>query len=450
VEKSTERKPRLRQLRLSLCLALLALSLSTSIVIPYHTQARLQTPSGLLGLSHDGRGSLTPEIQLYHSLRSRYLAPLPSVNDSQSSGSPVQVGAWGDEKSVGNRGVQVEIQTNSYSSSQAEDAFWAGDLLSNSAFIQFGYLIPTPGDYCLIAHITANGTFCSGNTDNVGDADARWFWAYFPNASLVGDWYYGFGPTDSAGSNGTWHIYSILPNAAGDWSFALDGVSVYSSNFTVAASSSPAHLVAEKATGPYLAQLGPVEFRNLAYLGNDNLWHGTSSLTLIDGCGEADLAGCNPSATYGVASVGPNDVVAGSDVTVPGAGSLIWQRQSDCSLKATLQTVGSSGNAPLNVTLVDSTSAQNASLRTDWWFGDGSHQSGNSSQLVTYRLPGNYTPFVRLLDSAGCLSEASGTVSVTGTNGSGFTASLGLLVSFVVGVWKLWNVVPRDSDAPSE
>jgi hypothetical protein len=382
----------LRAALLSLYVIIIVLSLSTGTFIP---QAFVSHPNEYSHLS-------------------AFPQPLLSVNDSQSTEQHVQVGAWGNGDSVGNEGVQVEIQTNSYNvSSQAEDAFWVGDVLNNGAFVQFGYVILSPGYYCLSAHVTGNGTDCSGIDDTVGFSDARWFWAYFPNVQVVSDWYYGFGPGNSAGLNSTWHLYSILPSASAAWSFQMDGVTVYSTNFPSATSTTPAHVVAEKASGSYLSQLGPVEFRNLAYLGNDTLWHGTSSLTSIDGCGYGDRLPCNMAISYGVVSVGANAIVAGSNVSTPLGDQPLWLRQSLCSMHTVLADAESGGTAPLNVTFTESVFASRGDVSTDWWFGDGSHHQGNSSQTVTYRTPGNYTPMVRVVDSAGCLSEATGEVSVT-------------------------------------
>ncbi len=381
----------MRTARLSLCVALVALFLSASIF----------TPHGIV--SHPDE----------YSRPAAFPQPLLSVNDSQTTGHHVQVGAWGNEDSVGNEGVQVEIQTKSYNvSSQAEDAFWVGDVLNNGAFVQFGYSILSPGYYCLSGHVTVNGTDCSGIDDTVGFSDARWFWEYFPNMQIVNDWYYGFGPANSVGLNDTLHLYSILPSASGNWSFQLDGVTVYSTNFPSATSKEPAHVVAEKSSGSYLSPLGPVEFRNLAYLGNDTLWHGTSSLKPIDGCGYGDSLPCNMVIPYGVAAVGANDIVAGSNVSIPLVDQPIWVRQSSCSMITTLTDAAAAGAAPLNVTFSESVSTSGGNVSTDWWFGDGSYQHGNSSQTVTYRTPGNYTPLVRVLDSTGCLSEATGSVSV--------------------------------------
>ena len=378
--------------RLSLCVAMMALFLSVSMF----------TPHSVTGHTNDPRPAAFP-------------APLLSVNDSQTTGHHVQIGAWGNQDSVGNEGVQVEILTNSYNAS-GQDAFWVGDVVSNGAFVQYGYSILPSGYYCLSGHVIDNGTSCTGIADNVGFSDARWFWEYFPNMQTVSDWYYGFGSANSAGINDTWHLYTILPSASGDWSFELDGLTVYSTNFPSATSSAAAHVVAEKAAGSYLTQLGPVEFRNLAYLGNDTLWHGTSSLNPIDGCGYGDSMPCNMIIPYGVAAVRANDIVAGSNVSAPVFDQPIWVRQSSCSMYATLTAAADVGTAPLNVTFKESVAASNGNVSTDWWFGDGSYQHGNSSQTVTYRTPGNFTPFVRVLDSAGCLSEATGSVSVAAPN----------------------------------
>jgi hypothetical protein len=230
----------------------------------------------------------------------------------------------------------------------------------------------------------------------------------------------------------------------------MDGVTVFSSNFPSTLSSSPAHLVAEQTSGPYLSQLGPVEFRGLAYLGNDSLWHGTSSLSLIDGCGAAADGSCSVSNAYGVESTGPNDVIAGSGVPTPAGDQLVWEQQSSCTLGTNLSTIDQVGNAPLSVTFIDSVSSPQGSFSTDWWFGDGSHEAGSSNQTVTYQTPGNYTPLVRVLDSMGCLSEANGEVSVAAANGSTLATATAPATSFYVGVCALYAAPPRNSYAPNE
>jgi hypothetical protein len=311
----------LRMVTLSICVLLTVLSVLSPVLVVYVNRVSYSRTVSLgyfsnLTVRDNSAGFVHEE------LRESFPIPLEAVNSQALSG-PVQVGAWGDEASVGNMGVQVEIQTNAYNvSSQGTDAFWVGDVLSDGTFVQFGYIILSSGYYCVNGHVTSAGTSCLGD-GNIGYADARWFWSYFPNARDVTDWYYEFGSANSAGYNGTWHLYSIQPSASGDWAFVMDGVLVFSSNFPVTVSTSPAHLVAEKASGPYLSQLGPVEFRDLAYFGN-SLWHAASSLTLIDGCGLADGATCTFPTAYGVELAGPNDVIAGSGIPLPESDQLVW------------------------------------------------------------------------------------------------------------------------------
>ena len=374
--------------RASLCVAVLALFLTATLATTYHTVAQ-----------------------------THYIHPLLSVSDdSTSAWHHLQVGAWGNQDSVGNVGVQAEIQTHTYDvSNSSEDAFWIGDILSNGAFIQFGYLLLSPGYYCLVAHVAAGATTCTGADDTISLGDARWFWAYFPNARNIGEWYYEFGLKNSAGMNSTWHLYSIIPTESGNWSFQIDGMTTYTTPFQYAPSSSPAHFVAEKAAGPDQQQLGPVEFRDLAYLDTSGLWHGTSSLTPIVGCGEGDTNPCN-FVPYGVAAVGANDVLAGSGVPTPPTAHAIWSRQTSCEMYMTLSDDEGAGPAPLNVSITTKSYAAHGSVRTDWWFGDGSFAPGDSSRTITYDTPGNYSILARDLDSVGCLSEARGAVLVMQPN----------------------------------
>jgi hypothetical protein len=376
----------MRVARASMCLTILALFLTLTLAPP-------QLAAHDSGLIH----------------------PLLSVKiDSQSVWRHLQVGAWGNQDSIGSLGVQAEIQTQSYNvSGSDEDAFWIGSILKNGAFIQFGYLLLSPGYYCLTAHVSANGTACTGANDNVSPGDARWFWAYFPNSQKVDEWYYGFGLSNSAGANNTWHLYSIQPSDTNNWSFEMDGVSVYTLGFQAVPSSSPAHFVAEKASGPDQQRLGPVEFRNLAYLGDDGQWHGTSSLTPIVGCGEGDTIPCDSTMPYGVAAVGMNDALAGSNIPIPSTAHPIWSRREACSMVMTLIDNEETGPAPLNVNVTAAPYNPHGDVQTDWWFGNGSYAPGNMTRIITYESPGNYSLLVRGLDSVGCLSEAQGAVSVT-------------------------------------
>ena len=122
----------------------------------------------------------------------------------------IQVGAWGDEASIGNMGVSTEIRTHVYSvvSPGLGNSFWVGDYLQNGAFIQFGYVLFAPGHYCSYGETVADSTKCLGSSETIGLNDARWFWQYWPNPAVV-DFYSGVGPANSAGPEGSWHDYQI-------------------------------------------------------------------------------------------------------------------------------------------------------------------------------------------------------------------------------------------------
>ncbi len=236
----------------------------------------------------------------------------------------IQAGAWGDEASIGNMGVRTEIRTHVYVLNEQDlgDSFWVGDDLDNGGFIQFGFQIESPGSYCVRGQVVGGAHECS-KTDTLTDADVRWFWEYFPNLK-GGDFYYAAGAFGSVGSNGTWHQYTITPSAAGGWVFLLDGNQVDSIGFHWTHSKHRVYVVAEKvssSTSPGL--LGPVEFRNVAYLKGDG-WHGVSQLYVLRGCGVSQ--NCGSSVPYGVQLKGPNYIVAGSGQGLLKTGSLLWMK----------------------------------------------------------------------------------------------------------------------------
>jgi hypothetical protein len=261
-----------------------------------------------------------------------------TVRAQTSSTYSPQVGAWGDSASIGNNGVQIEIQTHIYSVSPGDtDGFWVGDDLVNGAFIQFGYIFQS-GDLCLHGNSINGVSTCTGSTQNVGPTDARWFWEYFP-IGTGNDYYSGVGQENSAGDNGTWHTYSIEPNAANDWTFVMDGQLVDSLSFQATISSGRAYFAAEKATSSSIfANLGPAAFRNLQYL-KQGKWHHVVELTAIVGCGVN--TDCNISPPYGVETIGANSVVAGSDVPRPADDTLLWSDGGVLSLTLPYNVIGS-------------------------------------------------------------------------------------------------------------
>jgi len=248
----------------------------------------------------------------------------------------IQVGAFGDDASKGNMGVGAEIRTSiTPPTGQAlADSFWVGDNLQNGAFIQFGYQLTTPGYYCLYARVMGAQGSCYGSSDNIGYGDARWFWQYWPNPT-ENDFYYATGPANSAGSQGSWHLYQISPNGDNGWNFTLDGRTVWRFNlFQVSKSMDPAYMVAEEVTRTQASGiLGPVEFRNLSYWDGHKLWRPVTSLSAISGCGGVN-PNCGFSIPYGVTDLGGNDIIVGTGEQLTRAGSLLWPQTSTLTVSS--------------------------------------------------------------------------------------------------------------------
>jgi hypothetical protein len=263
----------------------------------------------------------------------------------------LQVGAYGDEASIGNVGVRAEIRTNLYYvNSPSEDSFWVGDVLSDGAFIQFGYIRVRAGSYCSYAKVMPDASIaCSGGPLTVDGSDALLFWLYSSNISK-GEFYYGLVRHSSLGTNGTWHLYSILSDPPNRWMFLLDTEEVADALFPVANSSDRVFIVAEKSfqigestfstirehptdSGP----LGPVEFRNAAYLKHDG-WHPVTELYAVVNCGVNPNC---PSIPYGVTLVGPNHIIAGTSIPQPDDGRLLWSSTTRSTMTGKITTTGS-------------------------------------------------------------------------------------------------------------
>jgi hypothetical protein len=257
------------------------------------------------------------------------LIAIPSVHTQLFDTFAVRVGARGDDASIGNMGVQVKIRTHAYNATQGDfDYFYVANNLNNGGFVQFGYGLE-PGYACLKGRTVGGKFTCLGESEHLGLADVRWQWHYWPN-SYSEDFYYEIGPSNSAGPDGSWHIYSIVPDNAGGWSFLLDGqqVSYVAAQWT--RSRDAAYFGAQKnsyeeSEGMVSAiptQLGPVEFQDLAYLKDDG-WHYATSLHALVGCPvEAKCGGLiNP---YGVMAEGAGTVIAGSGIAQPKPGDLLW------------------------------------------------------------------------------------------------------------------------------
>jgi hypothetical protein len=128
----------------------------------------------------------------------------------------------------------------------------------------------------------------------------------------------------SIGPEGSWHTYRIIAVPQAGWNLELDGLSVALVNSPWVESSQPAYVVAEEVTSKPQASgnLGPVEFRNLAYYKN-SAWHEVETLNAIYNCGALNPY-CGVSIPYGVSVEGPNDILAGAGMKVRLDGEFLW------------------------------------------------------------------------------------------------------------------------------
>lgn len=245
-----------------------------------------------------------------------------SMNTAHASGSfAYQVGAAGSPDSIGNVGIRAEIRTHIYHVySTDQDGFWVGDFLSSGAFIQFGYVIPPQGTYCPSGEIGGSIPLsCPSESFTVNGSQVLWLWQYWPRSDLY-HFYFGWRSLGPASINGTWNSYALLPDTQGYWQFLINGQRVATANFTAQPSISAARMVAEKTGFSDPNPLGPVEFRDLAYLRQD-AWHSVTALYAIVYC-TASVT-CLP-VPYGVALEGPNHIIAGLSIAQPKDGELLW------------------------------------------------------------------------------------------------------------------------------
>jgi len=241
----------------------------------------------------------------------------------------MQVNADGDTSALGSVGARVEIRTHLYQVDPTDaDSFWVQASLQNGSFVQFGYAIYPAGTWCNRAVNMRPGKSFECLTGNltVDGSEAIWAWTYFHDSS--GNLYdHGIGHL--SGVNGTWHEYRMESDLEGLWGFFLDGVEVAHTSVQTSEIRAIA-LSAEKTTlsitpGP----LGPVEFRNLSYLDRilgQNTWFQVMTLTADTSC--SVNAKCLP-ISYGIALLGPNDVIAGTSIPQPVDRTVLWSNSTE-------------------------------------------------------------------------------------------------------------------------
>lgn len=237
-----------------------------------------------------------------------------------------QVGAYGDKASRGNWGVQAQIRTHAYNIDTGPsnaaytraDAFYLFTSLANRDGILFGYTIQ-PGPACLKESLIDGALSCTGREEVIPNGDPRWVLVYYLAGDAIA--YGEIGPTRSAGLNGTWHTYTVMPASNETWAVLFDGNGIASINFKPWISESPVVVVADQEIDGALSYLGPVEYRNMSYL-TPSGWHAAASLYASVGC--AKDTPCTLPNPYGVSVVAPNHIIAGSGIQKHKDRELLW------------------------------------------------------------------------------------------------------------------------------
>jgi hypothetical protein len=274
-----------------------------------------------------------------------------------------RVGAFGDHDSLGNLGVQAQIQTHAYNlwvstASASFDEFFLVTTRTNGDVIWLGYRLET-GSHCLKGFQTSQNFTCTGETELIRDLDARWFWEYF---LAKGDEYLQVGPAQSAGLNGTWHTYTLMATPKDTWTFLLDGKAIANLDFKTSISSNRVLVVAEQQTTGVPEMLGPVEFRNMSYL-TTNGWHATTSLYAYVHCEEDTPNTTCPSPNpYGISVVALNDIITGSGLPQYDTGDVLWPQGNQVTTASNYSNVAVNSSSAGQVTATSNSSSPFSSI----------------------------------------------------------------------------------------
>ncbi len=128
-----------------------------------------------------------------------------------------QSGVTAQQNTSYNQGTSAEIQVNyNQNVSVGSFGFWAGETLSNNAFVQVGYIIEN-----------ASGNYsyregCSSCVIYLEKDQPAWFWEYFRQESNPNSTFYGGIGTSGLGENGSFDNFS-LEYMNNEWGFFLNG-----------------------------------------------------------------------------------------------------------------------------------------------------------------------------------------------------------------------------------
>jgi hypothetical protein len=243
----------------------------------------------------------------------RLVSERPTSQRPNTPGDPYwfQAGAIGDNSSYHFTGVNITIRTVYDKVSEGDHSYWVGALLSDSAFIQVGYLTTLDSN---------NRPYC-----------CAWFYEFFPITSFYPTV---LGAPGSAGPIGSWHTYSMLHTGNGFWTIYMDNQQLGPALDTGARDSGAnAPTPTAEAAGVSTNQdiLGPAEFKDLTVRLSDGWQPVHSAKTFIYYAEGTIVTQFTPKNPYGVWEVEGknNDFLAGSRIpqpapVQPNPGAVLW------------------------------------------------------------------------------------------------------------------------------
>ncbi len=230
-----------------------------------------------------------------------------------------QSGAVASSAADFNNGASISIYTQAQSPQYSSYAFWIGEHLANSAFLQIGYMVSNETgltyDNCTVSGCSSSITLQKGTP--------YWFFEYFyantPNSSFLGrigssylfnnsfnNFSFNYSPVDS-----NWHFY-VNNNFVG-------GVNLGSSD---SGTDTPAGLAEYANASTNTQYMVPIKFKNMKFYKN-NMWNFvTKAYSMISYGYGSETSLSNP---YGVQEVSNklNDFIVGSGLSLA-QNNVLW------------------------------------------------------------------------------------------------------------------------------
>ena len=223
-----------------------------------------------------------------------------------------QSGAVASSVADFNNGASISIYTEAQSPQYSSYAFWIGEHLANSAFLQIGYMVSNETG---ITYDNCTSSGCSSSL-TIQKGIPYWFFEYFyanaPNSSFLGrigssylfnnsfnNFSFNYSPAD-----GKWHFY-VNNNDVGN-------VNLGSSN---SGADTPAGLAEYANASTNTQYMIPIKFKNMKFYKNNTWNFVTKAYSMISYGYSSETALSNP---YGVQEVSNklNDFIVGSGLSL--------------------------------------------------------------------------------------------------------------------------------------